>query len=89
MFSNEERVSYAKSQIVEVICQLRFPEILSIETTIPDRFQEAIRHIFPQYSARKEIMGATNAASYQDTEFCANAYTRDYGRLHLQELSGR
>ena len=41
------------------------------------------------YSARKEIMGATNAASYQDTEFCANAYTRDYGRLHLQELSGR
>ena len=26
MFSNEERMIYAKRQLVEVICQLRFPE---------------------------------------------------------------
>ena len=34
MFSNEERMIYAKRQLVEVICQLRFPEILSIEERV-------------------------------------------------------
>jgi len=58
MFSHKSRCIYQKNQLGEVICQLRFPEILSIETNIPDRFQEAIRHIFPKYSARKE--GAPN-----------------------------
>ena len=35
MFSNEERMIYAKRQLVEVICQLRFPEILSIDASEP------------------------------------------------------
>jgi uncharacterized protein (TIGR04255 family) len=38
----------------EVICQLRFPQILSIDTNVPDQFQEAIRDAFPRYSCRKE-----------------------------------
>lgn len=54
MFSNEQRCIYAKNQLAEVICQLRFPEILSIETSIPAAFQEAIRDIFPLYSVKKE-----------------------------------
>lgn len=54
MFSAEERCVYEKNQLVEVICQLRFPEILSIEAKLPVDFQEAIRSDFPQYSARKE-----------------------------------
>ena len=54
MFSTEERCHYRKSQLFNVICQLRFPEILTIETTIPAEFQEAIRHDFPRYSVRKE-----------------------------------
>ena len=54
MFSREERVNYRKNQLGEVICQLRFPEILTIETNIPADFQEAIRDAFPRYSLRKE-----------------------------------
>ena len=54
MFSNEPRCRYQKNQLGEVICQLRFPQILSIETNVPADFQEAIRAAFPGYSCRKE-----------------------------------
>ena len=54
MYSNEPRCIYGKNQLGEVICQLRFPEILTIETNIPAQFQEAIRHQFPRYSVRQE-----------------------------------
>lgn len=54
MFSNEARCHYRKNQLGEVICQLRFPQILSIETNVPADFQEAIRAAFPGYSCRKE-----------------------------------
>lgn len=54
VFSAEERTVYGKNQLVDVICQLRFPEILTIGANLPVEFQEAIRDIFPQYSARKE-----------------------------------
>lgn len=56
MFSQESRCIYQKNPIGEVICQLRFPEILSIGTTVPAAFQEAIRDEFPQYSSRKEAV---------------------------------
>ena len=39
MFSMEDRVQYAKPQIMEVICQLRFPTILSIGAKEPVDFQ--------------------------------------------------
>lgn len=55
MFSTEPRCFYRKNQVNEVICQLRFPEILSIGTNVPAAFQDAIRAEFPQYSARKEM----------------------------------
>ncbi len=54
MFSQEPRCTYRNHQIGEVICQLRFPEILSIAANIPVQFQEAIRDEYPQYSVRKE-----------------------------------
>lgn len=54
MFSKESRVRYRKNQLGEVVCQLRFPEILTIEANVPVDFQEAIRHQFPVYSVRKE-----------------------------------
>lgn len=55
MFSKEERHILQKNQLAEVICQLRFPEILIIGERPPAAFQELIRDDFPQYSARKEI----------------------------------
>jgi len=57
MLSQENRCIYRENQLAEVICQLRFPEILTISTQIPDRFQEAIRSEFPQYARRQEIPG--------------------------------
>lgn len=55
MFSSEYRCLYRENQLAEVICQLRFPEILTIGTTVPDQFQEAIRSEFPQFSQRQEM----------------------------------
>ena len=54
MFSLEPRVKLQKNQLAEVICQLRFPEILMIGAKPPAEFQEAIRAQFPMYSVRKE-----------------------------------
>lgn len=54
MFSQEERCIYQNNQLGEVICQLRFPEILTIGANVPADYQDAIRDTFPQYSARKE-----------------------------------
>lgn len=55
MFSAEERVIFQKNPLLEVICQLRFPEILSISAKPPADFQEAIRGEYPQYRANREI----------------------------------
>lgn len=54
MFSKEERCIYRNNQIADVICQLRFPEILSISANLPAEFQDAIRDTFPQYSSKME-----------------------------------
>ena len=54
MFSQEQRCVYRKGVLGEVICQLRFPPILTIDANVPVQFQEAIREGFPQYSTRKE-----------------------------------
>ena len=57
MFSNEPRCIYRTNQLAEVICQLRFPEILKISTETPAAFQEAIREDFPRYDRRTEPPG--------------------------------
>lgn len=54
MFEKQERVIYAKRQLAEVICQLRYPEILSIDTSAPAAFQERIRREYPQYEKKLE-----------------------------------
>lgn len=45
---------FERNQLAEVICQLRFPAILSINNREPADFQEAIRSMFPRYAVRKE-----------------------------------
>lgn len=56
MFRDCERVKYAKPQLLEVICQLRFPTILSINAKEPAEFQELIRGQFPNYSRNVETL---------------------------------
>ena len=54
MFSNDERCIYRKNPLGEVICQLRFPEILKIGTEVPAAFQDVIRDEYPRFSSRME-----------------------------------
>ena len=54
MFSQEERCIYRNNQLLNVICQLRFPPILSIAAKDPVDFQDAIRDVFPRYQKRQE-----------------------------------
>ena len=77
MFSEKERCVYEKNQLEQVICQLRFPEILSIETNLPAQFQEAIRGEFPQYACTKDkpapkLIGAPGNLRMEQQPECNN-----------------
>ena len=50
LFPQSPRVIYEKNPLEEVICQLRFPPILRIDSEIPAAFQEAIRGQYPLFT---------------------------------------
>ena len=52
LFSHRPRSHYPNAPVHEVICQLRFPTILTINNVEPADFQESIRQDFPQYLRR-------------------------------------
>ena len=55
LFSDRPRTLYRNRPAHEVICQLRFPSILSINQMEPAEFQEDIRDAFPQYARRQDL----------------------------------
>ena len=58
LFSDRPRTHYEKAPLHEVICQLRFPTILSINSKEPADFQELIRKDYPKYARRQEMSPA-------------------------------
>jgi uncharacterized protein (TIGR04255 family) len=54
-FPERRRVLYRKNPLDKVICQLRFPAVLRIETEIPAEFQERIRRDFPNFIEKSEF----------------------------------
>lgn len=54
LLSNHPRTVYGKAPTHEVICQLRFPTILTINAAEPAAFQDAIRDVFPRYVKRQD-----------------------------------
>jgi uncharacterized protein (TIGR04255 family) len=54
LFPESRRVIYGKNPLEEVICQLRFPPILRIDTEIPAAYQERIRHEYPLFLEPQE-----------------------------------
>ena len=46
-FPEATRVIYHKNPLTDVICQLRFPPILKIDSEIPSLFQDTIREQYP------------------------------------------
>ena len=55
LFSKRPRAAYGNAPVHEVICQLRFPAILTINNTEPADFQETIRETFPRYVKRQDV----------------------------------
>lgn len=49
-FPEFDRILYDKNPLELVICELRFPPILRIETDLPSAFQEAVRAQFPLFA---------------------------------------
>jgi uncharacterized protein (TIGR04255 family) len=54
-FPEVKRVIYKKNPLDKVICQLRFPPILKIDSDIPAEFQDRLRRDFPNFSEQTEI----------------------------------
>lgn len=53
-FKDTNRVIYKKNPLIEVVCQLRFPRILSINEKLPAVFQERIRGEYPLFEVANE-----------------------------------
>jgi uncharacterized protein (TIGR04255 family) len=53
-FPETPRVVYQNNPLEEVVCQLRFPEILQISTVDPAGFQNMIRDRYPLYARQEE-----------------------------------
>ncbi len=60
---SKPRSRYAKCPLTEVVCQLRFPVILSIDKELPAQFQELVREEYPEYT--------TNIERQQQVDFVA------------------
>lgn len=68
-FPECNRFIYGKNPLIQVVCQLRFPKILKINTKEPADFQDTIRNDYPQYEEQAEhhqeisILGQPNQAA--------------------------
>lgn len=56
LFPASPRVIYGRPPLRSVVCQLRFPTVLRIETTVPADFQDSIRQAYPLYE-RGNLVG--------------------------------
>ena len=56
LLSDHPHPHYEKTLAHEVICQLRFTTILTINNVEPADFQERIREDFPQYARKQDVL---------------------------------
>lgn len=93
MFSPEPHTFLPRHQLSEVICQLRFPGIDRLRTSLPGEFQEAVRSRFPAFTANKELRppklaGVPGNFHLENSDAAMNyAFTSDDGhyRINLTE----
>lgn len=76
-FPHCDRVIYRKNPLDRVVCQLKFPKILKLESEVPGKYQEAIRKLYPLFESKSlseefpiEIsslagIGGINSRSYE------------------------
>lgn len=94
MLSTEPRCRYGKSPLGEVICQLRFPEILSISARLPVEFQEELRGEYPGYSCSNDapppkLVGGNGNFSVQNTPPTPNYQFSSADGVWRVNLTGR
>lgn len=80
MFASEDRYRYTAPPVIETICQLRFPAILSIAAQDPAAFQERIRQDYPRYSLHQDVppprvVNANTQSPSLETQKPINNYT--------------
>ena len=55
-FPKVKRFVYKTNLLDEVICQVRFPPILKIDTETPAAFQEVLRSSYPYLTESSEVL---------------------------------
>ena len=89
MFSNQPRKIYRRNQLIEVICQLRFPEILKIEAHEPADFQDAIRQAYPQYGKKLEPLPPKNVGGKMVEDVVLAAFIETYQPSYFSRVGLR
>ena len=56
VFPSVPRVMYERSPLVQVICQVRYPAILRIDTALPADFQDRVREAYPIFEQSRQSM---------------------------------
>jgi len=51
-FPEVDRVEYVKNPLEQVICQVKYPAVLRIETELPAKFQEDVREQYPIFEEK-------------------------------------
>ncbi len=54
-FPEYERVIYTHNPLTEVVCQLKFPRLLRLESEIPADFQERIKDSYPDLEEKQSV----------------------------------
>lgn len=88
IFPASERIIYEQNPLIEVICQLRFPTILRIESELPSEFQDRIRDDYPLFREKSSVELPPNIppqlASLVASEF-ASMVPKSYDFLSADE----
>ncbi|HEY2391791.1 MAG TPA: TIGR04255 family protein [Candidatus Angelobacter sp.] len=80
-FPDSERTIYGRNPLDEVICQLRFPPVLKIDSELPTAFQEAIRNEYPLYKEQRVSVQA-GAMPEQLSQVFASLIPQNAGKAY-------